>query len=279
MAGHDAQFRGRPGADGVAELMRAIAADPGRRLALAGTLNLRDIGGYQVSAPGPAGEATGGRQTAWRTLFRADAPHRPEAAAADGLAGFAELGLRTVLDLRSSLEADYAPSPDFAGHGIATMRIPLAGDDLAALPPDLGQIYDFVIDERGTEIASAVRALARPGGVPALVHCTAGKDRTGIVIALMLSAIGAADSVVAADYALSSLYLDPTRIAVIGRLRADFDVDDQVTAALMASPPQLILRVLDRARQQAGTVTNYLISHGVTEEDLTRLRTSLVTQS
>jgi protein-tyrosine phosphatase len=279
MAGHDAQFRGRRGADGVAELMRVIAADSGRRLALAGTLNLRDIGGYPVSAPDQAGQPTGGWRTAWRTLFRADAPHRPEAAAADGLAGLAGLGLRTVLDLRSSLEADYAPSPDFAGHGIATMRIPLAGEDLAALPPDLGKIYDFVIDERGAAIANAVRALARPGGVPGLVHCTAGKDRTGIVIALVLSAIGAADSVVAADYALSSLYLDPTRIAVIGRLRAEFSVDDQVTAAMMASPPELILRVLDRARQQAGTSTDYLISHGVTEEDLTRLRAALVTQS
>ena len=279
MTGHEAPFRGEPGANDVAELIRAIAADPGRRLALAGTLNLRDIGGYPVSAPGQTGQAPGGWRTAWGTLFRADAPHRPDAAAADGLAGFAGLGLRTVLDLRSSLEADYAPSPDFAGHGIATMRIPLAGDNLAALPPDLGRIYDFVIDERGASIASAVRALARPGGVPGLVHCTAGKDRTGIVIALVLSAIGASDVVVAADYALSSLYLDPTRIAVIGRLHAEFDVDDQVTAALMASPPELILRVLDRARRQAGSIAGYLTSHGVADEDLTRLRAALVTQS
>ncbi len=278
MTGNEAHVRGQPGADGVAELMRALAADPGRRLSLAGTLNLRDVGGYPVSPSRQPHHGAGAWRTGWRRLFRADAPHRPDAAAADGLAGFAGLGLRTVLDLRSSLEADYAPSPDFAGHGIATMRIPLAGDDLAALPPDLGRIYDFIIDERGAAVASAVRALARPGGLPALVHCTAGKDRTGIVIALVLSAIGASDAVVAADYSLSSLYLDPSRIAVIGRLRAEFNADDQVTAALMASPPELIRRVLDRARQQAGGIAGYLTSHGVTDADLARLRASLVTQ-
>jgi len=279
MTGHEARVRGQASADGVAEFMRAIATDPGRRLAHGGTLNLRDIGGYPVTQFDQVHQAAGARRTAWRTLFRADAPHRPDATAANGLAGFAGLGLQTVLDLRSSLEADYAPSPDFAGHGIATMRIPLAGDDLAALPPDLGKIYDFIIDERGTAIASAVRALARPGGLPALVHCTAGKDRTGVVIALVLSALGASDPVVAADYALSSLYLDPSRIAVIGRLQAELDADDKVTAALMASPPELILRVLDRARTQAGSISGYLTSHGVAEQDLARLRTTLVTQS
>jgi protein-tyrosine phosphatase len=274
-----AEDRARAGADGVAQLMRSVAASPGRRLAIAGTLNLRDIGGYPVVQPAEADQGTGSWHTAWRTLYRADAPHRPVASAADKLDGFGKLDLRTVLDLRSSIEADNAPSPDFAGHGIATMRIPLAGEDLAALPPDLRRIYDFVIDERGAAIAGAVRAIARPGGLPGLVHCTAGKDRTGIVIALVLSAIGVPDAVVAADYALSSLYLDPARTPVIGRLTAAIGIDDGVTTALLASPPELILGVLDRARQRAGTIPGYLTRHGVTDADLAMLRAGLVTRS
>ena len=83
---------------------------------------------------------------------------------------------------------------------------------------------------------------------------------------------------IAADYALSSLYLDPSRTPVIGRLTAAIGIDDRVSMALLASPPELILRVLDRARQKADSIPGYLINHGVTDADLARLRAALVTQ-
>lgn len=253
---------------GVTDVIAAIAAAPGRHIALPGMLNLRDVGGYRVTA-------AGGRTT-WRCLLRSDGLHRLDDAGAGELG---RLGLRTVIDLRSSAEAEIAPSPvdALAEHGALTLHIPLLGADLTELPGTLAEIYDFVIDRCGSAIGAAVRVLARPGALPALVHCTAGKDRTGLVVAFVLSAVGVPDLVVAADYALSSLYLDPQNTQTIGQIQADSGLGASLTVALLASPPELILRALDRARQRSGSVAGYLAECGVTAADLQNLRTALVT--
>lgn len=267
MAGTCPDERLRDRADGMADLIRAIGAAPGRRIPVPGTLNFRDAGGYPVD---------GGGVTGWRRLLRSDGLHRLDPGAV-GMLG--ALGLRTVLDLRTSFETQLAPSPldDLAGHGARTMHVSLIGDDLTELPSELGEVYDYVVGQRGAAIAAAIRSLARPGGLPGLVHCTAGKDRTGIVIAFALAAVGVPDQVVAADYALSSLYLDPQHTPTIGRVQADTGLGDRLTAALLASPPELILRVLDRARQQGGSIAGYLLAHGVTCAELNGLRSALVT--
>src|SRR5262249_25487949 len=144
--------------DEVAGLMRDIAVVPGRHVDVPGTLNFRDTGGYPVA---------GGGRTAWRRPLRSAGlpPLRPEAG--DGPRG---LGLPTVLDLRTSAEAEFAPSPldDFAATGALTMHVSLIGDDLDDLPVDLAAIYDYIVDTRGAAIGAALRSLARPGGLPAL---------------------------------------------------------------------------------------------------------------
>jgi protein-tyrosine phosphatase len=219
----------------------------------------------------------GGGVTAWRRLFRSDGLHRLESGAQEALAA---LRLRTVLDLRTSAETRIAPSPvdELAGYGALTMHISLIGDDLDALPAELGEIYGYVVDKQGPAIAAAVRSLARPGGLPALVHCTAGKDRTGIVVAFALAAVGVADQVIAADYALSSLYLDPRHTPTIGRVQESSGLGDRLTAALLASPPGLIVAALDRARQQSGTIAGYLAAHGAPHAELAALRSALMAE-
>ena len=278
------------GLDDLAGLIQVIGAAHRRHLPVPGTLNFRDTGGYPTADGGV---------TAWRRLFRSDGLHRLGQGAVRGL------GLRTVLDLRTSAETQIAPSPldDLAAGGALTMHISLTGDDLSALPPDLTEIYDFIVDQRGSAIAAAIRSLARPGGLPGLVHCTAGKDRTGIVVAFAIAAVGVPDQIIAADYALSSLYLDPQHTLTIGRVRESTGLGDRLTAALLASPPELMLRVLARAREHGarehgarehgasehgasqhgarehgGSIAGYLASHGVTCAELTALRSALVTQ-
>ncbi len=161
-------------------------------------------------------------------------------------------------------------------NGALTMTISLIGDDLGEMPGDLAAIYDYVVDRRGAAIAAAIRSLARPGALPGLVHCAAGKDRTGIVVAFALASVGVPDQFVAADYALSSLYLDPQHTPTIGRVQESTGLGDRLTAALLASPPELILRVLERARRQAGSIADYLAVHGVTCAELNALRSALV---
>lgn len=234
--------------------------DPRRRIELPGVLNLRDVGGYPVD---------GGGSVRWRALFRSDALHRLDAA---GLATVAGLGVRTVVDLRTDAEAQIAPSPV---RGRVT-QVSLLTGDVEALPLELSEIYRYIVEERGGQIGAAITAVAAAGALPALVHCSAGKDRTGIVIALILAVLGVPDEVIAADYARSALYLDPEQTPVIGQLRASTGLGAGLTSALLSSPPALIVAVLQRVRAAAGSADGYLRRHGVTDSDMARLRSALI---
>ena len=261
----DAAGMGEIAAD-MAALIRRVVGDGDRRIPIPGTLNFRDAGGYQVA---------GGGTVARRTLFRSDALHKVDSAGSEMLA---KLDLRTVLDLRIVEELLIAQSPlaDFADRGTRTIHLSLAGPDFSELPAELDGVYSFFVDRRGEAIAAAIQHLVRPGALPGLVHCTAGKDRTGIVIAFTLAAVGVPDQVIAADYALSSMYLVPEQTAVIGQLSAASGLDEQLMRTLMASPPGLMMRTLARAREQAGSIAGYLTSNGLTDADLAALRTALV---
>ena len=237
--------------------------DPRRRIELPGLFNLRDVGGYPVE---------GGGAVRWRMLLRSDALHQLDAA---GTAAIAGLGLRTIVDLRTQLEVDNAPSA-LDGLQARVQHVSLLAGDLQSIPLTLEEIYRFVIDECGDRVAAAVAPLCLIDAVPALVHCTAGKDRTGVVIALILAVLGVPDEVIAADYALSSGYLDPGRTAVIGQLQASTGLGEEVTGALFSSPPALILDVLARVRAAAGSATGYLVEHGLTEAAVARLRAALI---
>ena len=102
----------------------------GRRLELEGLFNLRDLGGYP---------AAGGRHVRWRTLLRSDALHRLDAVGGAVLGG---LELRTILDLRTQLEVDVAPSA-LAGLPVRVTHISILTGDLQALPLELDAIYQI----------------------------------------------------------------------------------------------------------------------------------------
>jgi protein-tyrosine phosphatase len=232
----------------------------GRRIDEAGAVNLRDIGGYP--------SADGG-STRWRMLLRSDAP-RPDAP--DALAAY---GLRTVVDLRTPEEIEFAPSPRYGG-APALLAISLLGGDLQKVPTELTAIYRFLIGERGALIGAAVRAISEPGALPALVHCTAGKDRTGLVIALVLAVLGVPDEVIAADYAISARNLN-ARAAEIRAMQESSERADELTPSLTTSPPAVMLDILDQVRAMAGSADGYLLSNGVSPAQLAFLRTSLST--
>lgn len=65
----------------------------------------------------------------------------------------------------------------------------------------IDDLYRRIVDHRGVHLTGAVRALAAPGALPAVVHCSAGRDRTGLVAALVLSVVGVPYDEIAEDYA------------------------------------------------------------------------------
>jgi protein-tyrosine phosphatase len=243
--------------------IEALTRADGRRIELAGLLNLRDLGGYP---------AAGGRSLRWRTLLRSDAPH---GLTGDDLAVMADLGLRTVLDLRTLPETEVAPSM-LAGLSDRVTHISILRGDLQSLPLELDAIYQYMVQDCAGAIADAIKVLCAPGALPALVHCSAGKDRTGIVIALVLAALGVPDPVIAADYALSARYLDPDATPAIGQLQASTGLSENVTRPLLTSPPALILSVLAAVRADSGSVDGYLQDHGVSQAELDELRRALI---
>ncbi|MEV4094768.1 tyrosine-protein phosphatase [Streptosporangium saharense] len=153
-------------------------------------------------------------------LLRSAQPHRLTTADTDRLAGLLGgplEGLRLVADLRSEAERagdDWTLLTDL---GVRVTRLGTSGSpaDLSALPPgiDLGDLYVLMLDHRTAWFASVVAEIA--DGLPALVHCAAGKDRTGLVVALILDLVGVEHEVIVRDYAATATHL-PQIITMLG---------------------------------------------------------------
>jgi protein-tyrosine phosphatase len=235
--------------------------------------NFRDLGGYET--------ADGGR-VRWRTLYRADTLHRLDG---EDLDLFLDLGLRTVVDLRSQLELDdhgrirhdgtpvvhHVPMVDVVGGPKRVVeRAP------GAEPQSVGEGYVAMVDEGRWAIGQAVSLLAEPGALPAVFHCTAGKDRTGILAAILLSALGVRDEDIVDDYMMTgesraarNAYLqahEPDYYALLARL----------PAAVREMQADAIPTLLAWMRAGFGSVTEYLLASGVDERRLAALRTGLV---
>jgi protein-tyrosine phosphatase len=233
--------------------------EPDRRIRLPGTVNLRDLGGYPT---------VDGGAVRWRTLLRSDSLHRLDDS---GRAALADLGLRTVVDLRTDQEVQATPSA-LDGTGVLIYHVPLfEASAVGSLEPELAAVYRYMIDNCGPAIASAVSRLCTTGALPGLVHCTAGKDRTGLV-----AAIGVQDDVIAADYAMSDAYLDPSAAKAISSIRAISGVGRWLDLGAMGAQPQIIRDALDRIRTRDGSVTAYLERNGLAATDLAALRRALV---
>lgn len=230
-----------------------------RVIDLEGTHNFRDVGGYPT---------TDGRITRARILFRSDALHDLDD---EGRARLDELEVRTVVDLRT--EHERQERPDAIG-GRTLIEHEIFGSVGAGIgPANLPEVYDLMIDHLGDRLTGAVRALAVPDALPAVVHCTAGKDRTGVVIGLVLSAIGVPDEVVAADYAATALFLTPAFVDVLTAASAQLD------DAMLLSDAAFMHALLARVTAEHGGAAAYLRSHGLTDNELDRLRDALTTEA
>jgi protein-tyrosine phosphatase len=234
-----------------------------RRIALPGTVNMRDIGGYPTSDGGTV---------RWRTLLRSDALSRLDDTGRAALAGF---GVRTVVDLRTSEEAENAPSA-LDGASARVFHVPLLrAEDFDGLPPELAEVYRRMVDNRGEALARAIGTLATADALPGLVHCSAGKDRTGLVVALVLDLLGVPDEIIAADYATSAENLDTEAARVLSQIQA-ITGGYRVDLGLLGSPPELIIEALARVRGHAGSVPGYLVRHGLPRDAIEGLRRALV---
>ena len=272
---------------------------PSRLIDIPGLRNLRDAGGLAT--------ADGGRIGLGR-LYRSAALSE---LGPDGAARLAGLGLRTVVDLRSAEEVGHWPNQrhglDFElvslptlppyepdAEAVATSGNPetAAGEIEVAIEdaadgdgPDgdgsdkdgsdtpvtgLEVMYSFMADTAGPPMVACIRRLITPGALPALVHCAVGKDRTGVTIAVILSALGVDTADISADYALSN--------AGLGLLGAPVYYLDEHGVERRSRPVHaaLLELFLGRVHGRHGSSADFLRHHGLTRDELARLRELLV---
>lgn len=238
-----------------------------RLIALEGAVNFRDLGGY------PVGD---GKRTRWRVLFRAD-----------GLGDLTEadfevmraLGIRTVIDLRSGEELERGRF-DVDAHPVTFHHFPIIeklpdAEEFDRRPGLLGTQYLDMVRDAGAAFVRALTVLADPDALPAVFHCTAGKDRTGVLSAMVLLLLGVDEETVVADYALSGAAMTRLRAKIIVKYPESRETIDNISEVFSAEPAQMEA-LLDHLRTEHGSVEAYLSRLGSGDDLIAALRASLL---
>lgn len=242
-----------------------------RHIAIAGAHNIRDLGGY------PAADGT----TQWRRIFRADGLHRLDAAGVEALHA---AGVRTVIDLRHDHELAKQPDPFEGDARIAYHNVSLFADLSPAALMQNGEgdlllgLYRNAIATRQAAIREVLGLIAdAPDDGVVLFHCTAGKDRTGIIAALVLGNAGVDHTTIGHDYSLTK--------AAIAPIVADFEAnmaargeDASRSMSLLACEPETMAALLADLEAQYGGIPAYLSHIGLDDARLDRLRNRLLAE-
>ncbi|WP_435747498.1 tyrosine-protein phosphatase [Microbacterium sp. PMB16] len=226
-----------------------------------GVPGFRDVGGIRTIE----GVIRSGR------LFRSGHLAALSARGADAV----QARIRRIVDLRSD-EETVEDVTDL--DGVAVTRLPLyLGSARSFFLEDysLGEIYTHLLAESSTQLVEAVRIIA--AGEPTLVHCTAGKDRTGVAIALALAAVGADRDAVVADYTRTAELIPADhRKATSERLAKKYPESQHAWMLATEAPAEVMRETLTVLDAQWGSAADYLLAHGLTPGELADLHDALV---
>ena len=262
---------------GSNETITAVAV---RLLPLEGGRNFRDLGGY------PAAD---GKRVRWGMLYRSGVMN---ALTTDDYSFLDDLDIRVICDYRANEERQKEPTRWQAGDAEYLTWEYSSDDDSQALAdlfrsgnitPEathntMSDLYPEMIQTHGEKFKTMFEQLLA-GNAPLVFNCSAGKDRTGISAALLLSALGVPREIIVHDYSLSDDYVDYMAefsgqinnpdgpYAFLAQLPAE------ALEPLMASHPDYINRVLDHLDVEYGSVLNFLKKEfGMSDTDIVRLR-------
>jgi protein-tyrosine phosphatase len=252
---------------------------PAPELRGTGLRNVRDLGGIPLA---------GGGHTRGGLVFRSEAPVDlgPEQVAA-----LAAIGLRRTLDLRDEdtedvfaactlpdgverLVVPITPPADTAGKGLLTLL--MEGELLDYEASELGALYVELLEDNPRQFGRAIELLADPDNLPLLIHCHAGKDRTGLVVAILLDLLGASTEAIVDEYELTSAMRSHRRGEVEPTLVGHGTEWDRVSAMFIA-PAEALEMALRWIDERYGSVGGYLAdAGGLPAEAIDRLRRTLV---
>lgn len=261
---------------GVWDGRSLLAAE--RVLPLYKGVNMRDVGGFHTAD---------GQMVRWGLLYRSGSLSRLTEA---DLAYLQRLGLRLVFDLRSEHERARQPDRLPEVDGLVERPLPMDSVDrwerargAYAIFFRRGRLDDFLldgyrrvmIDGKAHVIGEIFQRLADPAQLPALLHCTAGKDRTGLVVAMLLLTLGVPEDTVVADYTLSNLFYEHFRKGIMADLKqvAPWGMSADALQDLLLVKAKTLQGALAHLRQKYGSLDDYLRHQaGVSDETMAQLR-------
>lgn len=239
-----------------------------RRVLREGTFNARDAGGYPLAGGGwlPPGR-----------LYRSDAL---SSLTQNDLDEFGRLGIRTVIDLRDRREVEGAPDI-LDRQTVRYERIPIFEDrlferDLTNFPTLLGQ-YQIVMDEHVHQLVRVLSIMSEVADEPVLVHCTAGKDRTGLILALTHAVVGLAPNVILEDYGASEQILTDKFEEKVRELYKKVALPTAILGENPRhAPPAYLERTLEAIHGKHGSIPEFLEDNGLARAAQERLASNLL---
>jgi protein tyrosine/serine phosphatase len=244
-----------------------------RRILLSGPVNFRDLGGYDTAD---------GRRVRWRRLFRSDSL---SPVTADDARTLTEgLGLLAVVDLRTSREVERDGRVGLADVALHYHHVPLLEDGEVGTGPDrmqpsdrwLHEAYTYLLGRCAGRISEALEVIASEVAEhPTVFHCTAGKDRTGIVAALVLAFLGVSDADIVADYALTQEVM-PTMIERFPRRALRSSAGDRYPSPILRAEAETMSETLTVLDEEYGSAAGWAEVAALDPAVVTGLRAALL---
>src|SRR3954469_8057156 len=251
-----------------------------RLCALEGALNWRDLGGYPT---------VDGRVTKWDCVYRSDGLDQLTDA---DLGVIAELGIKLVIDFRVDREVDQNPSrlPDHPE--LRRQRVPIGGDEVEGKSvleliqagdvktytvDEMAAVYERLLEEFATGFGEVIHHAADPANHPMVFHCTAGKDRTGLMAMVLLGALGVSDDDIVTDYELTTHYRSNKRLEVLGPELEKVGVDIESVRPFLTAQAPVMAATLSAVEGRYGSIEKFLLdAAGVMPGTLGDLRSHLL---
>lgn len=236
-----------------------------RHLPIQGTYNIRDLGGYDA----------GGAVTLWRRVLRADGLHRIDE---EGMDVLIREGVASVIDLRSSVERAAQPNPFSLNDRVRYHSVSLFDSLAPTYGPQTDTLYELYVralSERRAAIADVLTLIADAEGDTVLFHCTAGKDRTGLIAALLLGNAGVGAEIIVDDYALTKEMIAPLLEDILQNA-ALHGTDAEGLKPLLACAPETMRATLAHIVAEYRSIAGYLAHAGLSDAASARLRARLV---